>query len=359
MTEHENERYQALLEKAEEEGDTNQRVWWLELIKVAALPLVTLILGFTFNKSLNDRQARETAALSTRQAQESNMRLYTEMMGRREQADSELRKDMFRSILDTFMSKDPQLNVSERLRQDVLNLELMAYNFHESLDIGPLFKDVRSRIPYETQGPYAVLRGRLEKVAQEVIERQLTVLADTGMVERGDASPDKIDSLQAYMYFGSHTVPDPDVKPGEGIPRLCLSLESTDEERHWRQFKLELIKQDPLTREVQVRLYVSEVLSEENCRNTKLDLEGAREIDTNFWLGLFDFPMIDNTRLSHGERCSVSLSALNRNVIQLALAYFPGSRASLKDKPYYDELMHDLVRIHGVADAKRPLTSRR
>lgn len=306
---------------------------WLGLLKVMALPLVTLVLGFVFNSSLNKRQANE-----------SNMRLYAEMMGRREEADSNLRKDMFNSILKTFMSDSPKSKPDERLREQVLNLELLAYNFHESLDIGPLFKDVRSRIPDQKEGPNAELRSRLEKVAQEVIERQLTVVSDSGMVERGDTVPGKVDDLQAYLFFGSHTVPDPDFKPGEGVSRLCLSMDSTDKERHYRQFKLEIIKYDPLTREVQVRLYASQVLSQGECQRADLDLEGKREIDTNFWVGLFDFPMIDNTRLTSGERCSVSLTALTPNVLNVALAYFPGSRASLKDKPYYDEVMHDLVR---------------
>lgn len=306
---------------------------WLGLLKVMALPLVTLILGFVFNTSLNRRQADE-----------SNMRLYAEMMGRREEADSNLRKDMFNSILKTFMSDDPKLKPEQQLRQQVLNLELLAYNFHESLDIGPLFKEVRSRIPDDKEGSNAELRRRLEKVAQEVIERQLTVVSDSGMVERGNTVPEKINDLQAYLFFGSHTVPDPNFKPGEGVPRLCLSMDSTDKTRHYRQFKLEIIKYDPVTREVQVRMYVSQVLDQAECQRADIDLEGKREIDTNFWVGLFDFPMIDNTRLTHGERCSVSLTALTPDVLNAALAFFPGSRASLKDKPYYDEVMHDLVR---------------
>jgi hypothetical protein len=57
---------------------------WIELVKVLALPLVTLVLGYWFNSSLNERQQVE-----------SNIRLYAEMMGRREEADSNLRKDMF------------------------------------------------------------------------------------------------------------------------------------------------------------------------------------------------------------------------------------------------------------------------
>jgi len=54
--------------------------------------------------------------------------------------------------------------------------------------------------------------------------------------------------------------------------------------------------------------------------------------------------MIVNTRLSGSERCAVSLTALNPNIVSVSLAYFPASRASLKDKPYYDEVIKDLVR---------------
>lgn len=314
-------------------GEAKSKFSWVDVLKGVAMPLVALVLGFVFN-----------ASLASRQAQESKMRLYTEMMGRREQADSDLRKDMFKSILDTFMSKDPKLERSQQLRQEVLNLELLAYNFHESLDIGPLFKDVRSRIPDDKEGFNAELRKRLEKVAQEVIERQLTLVSDTGMVETGDALTGKINDLEAYVSFGAHTVPNPGFKLGESVPRLCLSMKSTDGVQHYRQFKLEIIDYDRFLRELQVRLYVSQVLDQAECQRADLDQEGKREIDTNFWVGLFDFPMIDNTRLTHGERCSVSLTVLTPNVLKVALAYFPGARASLKDKPYYDEMMIELVR---------------
>lgn len=107
--------------------DKNEPKPWLEILKAVALPLVTLLLGFVFNGSLNARQDRE-----------SNIRLYTDMMGRREEADSALRKDMFQSILATFLRTDLKqkpLAPREQTNQDVLNLELLAYNFHESLDL--------------------------------------------------------------------------------------------------------------------------------------------------------------------------------------------------------------------------------
>jgi hypothetical protein len=308
---------------------------WIDLMKILALPLVTLVLGYWFNSSLNERQQVE-----------SNIRLYAEMMGRREEADSNLRKDMFNSILATFMSKDPALRLSseELIRQQILSLELLAYNFHESLDIGPLFKDVERRIALEKRGTSAELRGRLESVALQVIEHQLTALSDVGMVERGDALPGKIRDLQAYVMFGTRTIPDPQVKPGESASRLCLSTEAADGSRHYRQFRLELIGLNETAREVQVHLYVSQLLTADECQRASLDLESQREVDTNFIVGLFDFPMIDNTRLSGGERTSASLTALNPNVLSVALASFPASRASLKDKPYYDEVMRELRR---------------
>jgi hypothetical protein len=316
---------------------------WIDLTKILALPLVTLILGYWFNSSLNERQQVE-----------SNIRLYAEMMGRREEADSNLRKDMFNSILATFMAKDPALRLSseELIRQQILSLELLAYNFHESLDIGPLFKDVERRIALEKRGTNAELRGRLESVALQVIEHQLTALSDVGMVERGDALPEKIKDFQAHIMFGTRTIADPQVKPGEGASRLCLSMEAADGSRHYRQFKLELIGLNESTRELQVHLYVSQLLTAQECQQASLDLEGKREVDTNFIVGLFDFPMIDNTRLSGGERTSVSVTALNANILRVALAYFPASRASLKDKPYYDEVMRELRRNRQTSSPK-------
>jgi hypothetical protein len=311
------------------------RSWLIDLVKVLALPLVTLVLGYWFNSSLNERQQID-----------NNVRLYAEMMGRREEADSNLRKDMFNSILNTFMAKDPNLKITaeEQIRQQILSLELLAFNFHESLDIAPLFKEVNRRIPQSDSEPGKELRGRLESVALQVIEHQLTALSDVGSVERGDALPDKIKDLQAHIMFGSRAIPDPNVKVGEGPSRLCLSTEANSGARRYRQFLLELIGYNESAHEVQVRLYVSKPLTMEQCQQATLDLEGQREVDTNFVVDLFDFPMIDNTRLSGSERCAVSLTALNPNIISVSLAYFPASRASLKDKPYYDEVIRDLVR---------------
>jgi hypothetical protein len=86
---------------------------------------------------------------------------------------------MFRSILDTFVAKttgdktDPEA--------EVLNLELLAYNFHESLDLGPLFKHVQRQLQARSKDAGEEpkdrsLLWRLERVAEEVKERQLAAI---------------------------------------------------------------------------------------------------------------------------------------------------------------------------------------
>ena len=62
--------------------------------------------------------------------------------------------------------------------------------------------------------------------------------------------------------------------------------------------------------------------------------------------------MIDNTHLSLSERCSLVVTKFGDDSIELALAYFQASRASLKDKPYYDEVLHDLLRNPGLSEPK-------
>ena len=77
-------------------------------------------------------------------------------------------------------------------------------------------------------------------------------------------------------------------------------------------------------------------------------LDGAggegEEIVSVFWVGFYDFPMIDNTRLYNGSRAAVVLREwTDGDGARLALAYFPSSRASLKDKPFYDEVIEELM----------------
>ena len=72
---------------------------------------------------------------------------------------------------------------------------------------------------------------------------------------------------------------------------------------------------------------------------------GSLEVFNNvdFDVGFFSTPMIDNTRLSNDQRVALVLTDMNQYGATLSLVYFPGSRASLREKPYYEEILRKLT----------------
>jgi len=61
-----------------------------------------------------------------------------------------------------------------------------------------------------------------------------------------------------------------------------------------------------------------------------------------FHVSYYDFPMIDNTRLSNDQRAAVVVNQINDAGADLTVVYFPGSYASLKEKVSYDEVVEKL-----------------
>ena len=111
--------------------------------------------------------------LNKKQDIDARNKVVTELTSQREQAETVLRKDMFAQIIESFLKPEtssPDLTV--------LNMELLAYNFHESLNLEPLFSYVQRQLA-RTAAPKEFL-DRLEKVAKDVTRKQLLVLEEGG-----------------------------------------------------------------------------------------------------------------------------------------------------------------------------------
>ena len=261
---------------------------------------VVAMLGIVGSSYLNEKQKIDT-----------NVRLYTELMSKREDAESALRKDMFTSIIDTFLKPQaPSLDVR------VLNLELLAYNFHESLNLKPLFANIDQQITQSTDVRRQEYRERLNRVAREITRKQMVILEGAGK---------KYDSK-----FKLANVP----RSKKGLPveleEAVLSLEGIE-----REFRLYVMQVNPETQELRIRL---EVITPE---------QSASQFATNnveFWVGFYDFPMIDHTRLSHDQRVAITLSNFEEGYANITLVYFPGAYAGLKEKPYYQEVVKELLK---------------
>lgn len=265
-------------------------------------------------------------SLNLRQADETNVRLYAELMGRREEADTSLRKDMFNSAIKSFIESRP---VS--VEKEVLNLELLAYNFHESIDISPLFKDVYEQLldPRSTirEADREKYRARVESVAREVIGKETAALEVAGKLD-GDL-------------FFEDLKPQGSIVIADRLPGLGTRQEDQDVAPA-RAFEVKVLRVSKERREMRVALKVRTL---ENSGSADSQNKEASLLASTFWVGFSDFPMIDNTRLSEGYRCALVLREFDELHASMTLIYFPTSRAALKDKPYFDEMMDDLLRV--------------
>ena len=253
-----------------------------------------------------------SSKLDQRQALETNTRLYSELMSRREESESALRKDMLVSIISSFLNP-----AQSDLNNDVLSLELLAYNFHESLNLKPLFLDLMRRIKraeagapsVATKAEYADYTERLENVAREIARKQMIVLEGVG--RRFDRTID----LSG----------DPD---GTSLEPAVLTLDSVQTD-----FSIDVVRVDRANREVLVSVSI-EAPDPAQGRQTKV---------ATFTVSFFDFPMIDNLRIAHGQRCALVLTNFSEQSAELTAVLFPGAYASLKEKPYYNEVIQSVL----------------
>ncbi len=271
----------------------------VEVLKASGglLTAITIaFVGYYTNNSLEKMKASETRA-----------QLYAELMSKREESESALRKDMFVSIIGSFL--DPS---SDNLDKKILNLELLTYNFHEALNLKPLFIHLAKQVAASKDIHKQDYQQRLERVAYEVVRKQVMVLGSAG------ATFDKVidlESLRANPY---------------GMP---LEEETLEIGGIKRIFRIYVLQEDPEVREIQLRLTVA-TPDEKGFEKTEV---------TEFWVGSFDFPMIDNVRLLPDQRCAIVLNRFDQKSAYITIVYYPGGYASIKERPYFQEVVNKLI----------------
>src|SRR5688572_13614422 len=243
-----------------------------------------------------------SSVLRSNEEANTKERVYTELTSSREQADSALRKDMFLSIIEIFQRPE-----SSTLESKMLNLELLTYNFHESLNLKPLFAHM-SRLIADTNDPkkkdYEV---RLNQIGRDIATRQLVLLEQVG---------EKF----------SRTI-DFEMLKKEGI--LELTSETLTLKGKTREFHLSVLGVNPENRQIRLEMGIRTP-----------EQSSAMQL-RRFQIGAFDFPMIDNTRLDSDQRAAVVITQASDSSADITLVYFPGSYASLKEKVSFDEVIED------------------
>ena len=256
--------------------------------------------------------------IERQQSSEAKLRLYSELMTRREESEATLRKEMFQSIIGSFFDSS-----STTLESKLLKMELLAQNFHEALNLQPLFKHIRrviatTSLSVESKRSY---ESRLSDLAREVTRKQMIVLESSG--QRFDWTVLLSDSLI-------------DGSKSEQLEDVKLALDGVE-----RRFRITVARVDTVQRELRLGLEI-----ETTVRGAGSAIESGR-YSVEFDVGFYSTPMIDNTRLSNDQRVAVVLTDMNQAGAGLSLVYFQGSRASLREKPYYEDILRKLAESPG------------
>lgn len=323
----------------------SERVRWL--IEKCALPVTILLVPIVFQWMANQQAGRdneaaaqraklERQAADDRARQEQRIQLYTSLLNKREETDTAVRRDIFQNLMGTYL-KGGERNPQEKLVQ----LELLALNFHDTLNLSPLFWELQRQ--FETAQPEANRRellDQLDRVAREVKDREAAVLELDGIrrtwtvpltcVEEFDAEasgwrvpPDcKTDGAaeaQPQPQYKLFHLPRVGETPGQVAPGF-------------RDFNLMVQQRDTENRRLLVTL-------------SWPDQEMREQRSIRFWVDIFDFPLVNFSRVSANERIAVVLNSFDQdtNGAYLVLLYFPSNRSAAKDKPYIEDLTRRLL----------------
>ena len=290
---------------------------WVMQTLAMPIALVTLPLLYQWKAAENDEKNRDDSR--RREQAEQQFRLYTDLMSKREESDTAVRRGLFDKLMGTYLAPNPG-DVGKRL----VALELLSLNFHDSLNLSPLFWELASDIGKAPAGKSRdEFSEHLDRVASQVKARQASLLEVDGRRQDFD--------VDLNHPFDGGDAPSFHVK----VPRV-RDENSGIAEAAPREFDVAVVAHDPLHRRL------------------KLTITSPGLKTLAFWLDPYDFPLVNFSRVSRDERIAVVLHRYNNRpefmTASLVFLYFPSWRSGAKDKPYLDDLIARLAQpAKGVA----------
>jgi hypothetical protein len=306
-----------------------------KILAAILLPLVLGLGGWWLNGKMEAQKQEEARRQEEQKRQEARNQLYMTLMNQREKADSDLRKDMFQHIIRSVVGqKDEDIKLHNR----VLNLELLAHNFHDSIDLRALFYSVQRELLERSKQARTVsekkkddeLKARLKSVAAETRKRQFSALK-----ERGNAAYFTVDLKKVGNDYEKPPLTCL-ISEKDGYKDEYLILSPLEKQGDRKKFRIrtQVLSKNEETEELNVRVQI--VTRDEDGT---VDLQSAE-----MWVGFFDFPAIDNIRLLGSDhRCAVVLNHFDEpneeeketarakaKFAKISVIVFPGCRASLK-----------------------------
>ena len=227
------------------------------MLQTLAMPiaLVTLPLLYQWKAAENDEKNRDDSR--RREQAEQQFRLYTDLMSKREESDTAVRRGLFDKLIGTYLAPTPG-DLGKRL----VALELLSLNFHDSLNLSPLFWELANDIGKSPAGKARdEYSEHLDRVASQVKVRQAALLEVDGRRQDFD--------VDLNHEFAGSDAPSFHVK----APRVRDDSSGGGAEPPPREFDVAVVAHDPVHRRL------------------KLTITSPGLKTLAFWLDPYDFPL--------------------------------------------------------------------
>jgi hypothetical protein len=280
------------------------------VLQTLALPVALVVLPLVYQWKASEIAEKARSETRQRELADQQFRLYTDLMSKREDSDTQVRRGLFEKLMGSYLAPS-----AARTDKRLVALELLSVNFHETINLSPLFWDLAHDIEKAPPGPARnELTAELDRIARQAKDRQAAVLEVDGARQDWDVD------LAAVVPGTAHPMISFD------LPRIRGNAVKVPALRH---FNLTVMQHDRLHRRL------------------LLVVESPDRKRVEFWLDPYDFPLVNFSRVSDGERFAVMMRDYDARdeaqVASLTFLYFPSGRAGAKDKPYLDDLM---ARLH-------------
>ena len=291
-------------------------------LQTLALPVALVALPLLYQWKANEIAEKAHAETRQRELADQQFRLYTDLMSKREDADTQVRRGLFDKLIGSYLNPNPD-SADKRL----VALELLSLNFHDALNLSPLFWDLARDIEKSAAGERRdLLLHQLDRVARQVKDRQSAMLDDQPSVIDVDLSAFENEQELSFS-----------------VDRPRLREDGTPDPGRQRRFVVFASRPDPHNRSLAIRVRTEEA--------------GTTQV-FSFKLDPYDFPLVNFSRVSRDERFAVMMedydAAPDKANARIVFLYYPSWRGGAKDKPYLDDLMARLARPAAAASAVAP-----
>jgi hypothetical protein len=309
-----------------------------DVVQSLAVPLLTVAATVVGLYATNTLKEREIAIATDNNAQS--------LRNQREESETNLRSAMFRELVGPLLQSEtaasgPQADLPRAQRLALL-AELLALNFHEHFELGPLLRYVDT-LP----GQSDEARQRLRSTSRRVISRQLAPLLSTAVSDEATGHPAFLeislnsDATEPADALLSCALPAPapgqsaaaDGRPGS----VTLTCSSTA-----MGAPLRIVSPDGRdSLQVNVRA-VSWAAQTVGIYSVLLGPGGEAQAHTppiEFTLSPYSFPFSDNTLLPSGNRFGIYLTRIDdipevARVMRLSFVWFPKDFVPPRERPF-------------------------